>query len=153
MNTEPAGGPVLAALDLSEHSAPTLEWAARIARCEQLALTVLLVAHDPDDHPGTFASDTGEVETITSVAERHLHEFLSDNSEILDGVEVTTEVVRGLPASRIVEVADSIGARHIVIGSHGKSGWVDRVVGTDADRIIRHARVPVTVVKTPPDRP
>ena len=150
MNGDPAiSGPILVALDLCEQSPQTLGWAARIARCEQMGLMVLLVAHDPDEHPGTFISDTGEVEAITSVAERRLQEFLSAHSEMLDGIEVTTEVVSGLPASRTVEVADQIDASHIVIGSHGRSGWVDRVVGSEADRIIRHARVPVTVVKVP----
>jgi nucleotide-binding universal stress UspA family protein len=151
MNDESAiPGPILVAIDLCEQSAQTLGWAARIARCGHTGLMVLLVAHDPDDHPGTFVSNTGEVEAITSVAERRLHEFLSTHSEVLDGIEVTTDVVSGLPASRTVEVADQIDASHIVIGSHGRSGWVDRVVGSEADRIIRHARVPVTVVKVPP---
>jgi nucleotide-binding universal stress UspA family protein len=151
MNGDPAiSGPILVAIDLCEQSAQTLGWAAGIARCGQTGLMVLLVAHDPDDHPGMFVSDTGEVEAMTSVAERRLHEFLGAHSEMLEGIEVTTEVVSGLPASRTVEVADQIDAGHIVIGSHGRSGWVDRVVGSEADRIIRHARVPVTVVKVPP---
>lgn len=143
-------GPILVAVDLSEQSPQTLTLAGALARCEHRALLVLLVAHDPDDHPGTYSSSDGGTETITSVAERRLHEFLAGHPEAVRDVDVTTEVVRGLPASRIVEVAESANASHIVVGSHGRSGWVDRVVGSDADKIIRHARVSVTVVKVPP---
>lgn len=148
-NTIP--GPVLVAVDLGEQSPLTLGWAAALARSQQRPLTVLLVAHDPDDHPGTYASKDGGVESITTVAERRLHDFVGEHTDVLGDLDVELEVVRGLPASRIVEVAESVGASHIVVGAHGHSGWMDRVVGSQADRIIRHARVPVTVVKVPPE--
>jgi nucleotide-binding universal stress UspA family protein len=144
-------GPILVAVDLGEQSPLTLGWAADLARFTNRALTVLLVAHDPDDHPGTYASQDGGVESITTIAERRLHDFVGEHSEVLLDLDVELEVVGGLPASRIVEVAENVGASHIVVGAHGHSGWMDRVVGSQADRIIRHARVPVTVVKVPPE--
>ena len=144
-------GPVLVAVDLGEQSLSTLGWAADLARFQDRPLTVLLVAHDPDDHPGTYASTDGGVESITTIAERRLHEFVGEHPDVLRDLDVNLEVVRGLPASRIVEVSDSVGASHIVVGAHGHSGWMDRVVGSQADRIIRHARMPVTVIKVPPE--
>jgi len=41
----------------------------------------------------------------------------------------------------------------IVMGSHGSKGVREMFMGTNAQRVVRHAPVPVLVVKNKPDRP
>ena len=60
------------------------------------------------------------------------------------------EATANLP-KEIVAQADAFQADLIVVGSHGRSGFERLLLGSTADRILRHARCPVMVV--PPHVP
>ncbi|RQG94213.1 universal stress protein [Natrarchaeobius chitinivorans] len=63
------------------------------------------------------------------------------------GCRVETETIIGLPAREIVEFAEESDVDHIVIGSHGRSGASRVLLGSVAEKIVRRAPVPVTVVR------
>lgn len=65
------------------------------------------------------------------------------------GVEVATELLEGGPAETIVEYATEIGADLIVAGTHGRSGVKRHVIGSVAERLVRHAECPVMTVRLP----
>ena len=50
----PPAGPILVAVDFSEHSARALVWAARLSRCLHAPVQVLHVVHDPESAPGYY---------------------------------------------------------------------------------------------------
>lgn len=52
----------------------------------------------------------------------------------------------GTPEQVIMSLADELQADLIVIGSHG-FGFLDRIIGTTAARIVNHARCSVLVVR------
>ena len=56
-------------------------------------------------------------------------------------------MIAGLPAGRTVEVADSLGASMIVVGSRGRTGLPHILLGSVAERIVQTAAMPVVVVK------
>ena len=56
-------------------------------------------------------------------------------------------VVVGLPATRILEMAEREDARLIVMGAHGRTGLADALLGSKVERVMRLASLPVTVVK------
>jgi nucleotide-binding universal stress UspA family protein len=57
-------------------------------------------------------------------------------------------VVRAGSAYReIVEAADELGADLIVLGTHGRTGLAHLLMGSTAERVVRHARCPVLVVR------
>jgi nucleotide-binding universal stress UspA family protein len=59
---------------------------------------------------------------------------------------LTTAVVTGAAAPEIVRYADAHKADLIVVGSHGR-GFLDRLIlGNVAERVLRQANCPVTVV-------
>ena len=60
-------------------------------------------------------------------------------------VDTMTEV--GRPAATIVEVAEAVGADHVVVGSHGRKGVSRLVLGSVAESVVRRSPVPVTVVR------
>jgi nucleotide-binding universal stress UspA family protein len=65
---------------------------------------------------------------------------------VIDPRSIPTAVTCGMPAAEIVRDAAEQGADAIVLGSHGH-GLVRRfMLGSVADRVIRHARCPVLVV-------
>lgn len=59
-------------------------------------------------------------------------------------IEATIRV--GSPAEGIVDEAAARGAERVFVGTHGRSGLNHLLLGSVAERIARHARVPVVVV-------
>ncbi len=78
-------------------------------------------------------------------ARNHLATWLA-SSEI-EGVR--SDIVFGDPGEMIVEYADDAGADLIVIPSHGYHGFKRALLGSVAERVIRHARCPVYVMRRP----
>jgi len=66
----------------------------------------------------------------------------------LDGVE--PDMVRGAIAEEILRTAEQVGARVIVLGSHGHSRLYRVLVGSVAEHVIRHATIPVLLVPSGP---
>ena len=69
------------------------------------------------------------------------------------GVSLSCDVIVGDPVRTIVRYATTHGIDHIVIGSHGRSGISRVLFGSVAEKVVRHASVPVTVVQEPAFEP
>ena len=65
------------------------------------------------------------------------------------GTVPVLRLVEGLAPDEIVETAVEIGADMIVIGTHGRTGLAHLLIGSVAERIVRHASVPVLTVRSP----
>jgi len=52
----------------------------------------------------------------------------------------------GDPREEIVAVADEWGAHIIVVGTHGRTGLTHLLMGSTAEYVVRHSKVPVLVV-------
>lgn len=64
------------------------------------------------------------------------------------GVAFERHGFTGFAPTLIVEYASSIGANLIVMGSHGRGGFLDAIVGSVARRVLAHAHCPVLLVKS-----
>lgn len=65
-------------------------------------------------------------------------------------VVTRTEVLRSSePAKALVEAAERLGVDALVIASHGRSGLARTLLGSVAESVLRHAHVPVFVVRAP----
>ena len=53
----------------------------------------------------------------------------------------------GLPAAKIVALAEDMGAGLIVMGSRGLGGIRHAVMGSVSDSVVRHAHCPVLIVR------
>lgn len=63
----------------------------------------------------------------------------------IGGLEI--DVLIGDPAHKIVEHAEELGTDFIVIPSHGFTGMKRWFLGSVAERVVRHAKCPVLVLK------
>jgi universal stress protein A len=54
-------------------------------------------------------------------------------------------------ADTLVRVANERDAQAVVVGAHGHSALVERVLGTTSQSVVRHAPCPV-IVDRPPGR-
>jgi len=144
--------PVLVGIDFSSGSRAAFAWAVDAALAFDAPLVALHVVHDPAEAPGYYVrEDSTKVEELERVAQQMLDDFLTEVREAMPrlgalcGLE--SWVVVGLPATRIIEVADREGAQLIVMGAHGRTGLADALLGSKVERVTRLARIPVTVVK------
>ena len=81
--------------------------------------------------------------------ERAGHEATSYVEKIAKtaGVEVESRVLKGHPAEKIVSFAEDNDIDMIIIGSLGKGGYERVVLGSVSEKVVRHAKVPVLVVR------
>ena len=64
-------------------------------------------------------------------------------------VDTVTAVVEGDPAESILDYASEVDADIIVCGTHGRSGVKRHLLGSVAERLVRHSEQPVLTVKLP----
>jgi nucleotide-binding universal stress UspA family protein len=62
------------------------------------------------------------------------------------GVPVERKFIEGHPAEEILKVAEDTPMDVIVMGSIGKTGMNKFLLGSVADKVVRHSRVPVLVI-------
>lgn len=63
------------------------------------------------------------------------------------GAEVESRVLRGHPAEKIISFAEDNNIDMIIVGSLGKGRYERAVIGSVSEKIIKHAKVPVLVVR------
>lgn len=73
-----------------------------------------------------------------------------ENAASVDNLELVGTVREGIPATEIVEYAETNDLDCIVVGSYGRSGVERLAVGSVADAVVRTAPMPVMTV---PSRP
>jgi nucleotide-binding universal stress UspA family protein len=71
---------------------------------------------------------------------------------ITAGLEAESVVLKGDPAERIVNFAEEQHVDIIVVGSHGIGGFERLVIGSVSEKVVRHAKVPVLVVREQKDQ-
>lgn len=69
-----------------------------------------------------------------------------------EGIQVEAELLEahgGQAGNAIVKDAEHSHADIIVLGMHGRRGFSRAVMGSDAEQVVRQARVPVLLVRNP----
>ena len=64
-----------------------------------------------------------------------------------EGLDLRMESVVGRPAQEIVDFAEEHDVDHIIVGNHGREGISRVLLGSVAEKVVRRAHVPVTVVR------
>ena len=147
------GRAVLVAVDFSPDCEAALIWACDYAQTIGAPVEVLHVVHDPGDAPGSYKSENGDpLEPMTDVAQRKLAGFVDRIRQTypdLPGLQsVISTCVAGLPASTILQVAQSRGACHLVLGGGRRKGVARFFHGSTTDQIAAKGQVAITIVKS-----
>jgi len=145
--------PILVATDFSEDSKAALVWACNFAECTGAPLAVLHVVHDLASHPGFYlAKKTDTIQTMLEVAETMMDDFLAQLKADYPGLNpldsADVQLVPGLPATRIIEVANLLKAGLLAIGSRGIDCPPHALLGSIAERVIELSTIPIVVVKS-----
>lgn len=133
---------VLVPTDFSEPSVDAIRTARELVETDA-DLTVIHVL-EPIEYtaPASLFADF-EPDARTSRATKFLDEFLQRHE--LTGLAI--EVVIGNPGMKITEFASENGVELIVLPSHGHHGLKRILLGSVAERVLRHAECPVLVLR------
>ncbi|MBM3882752.1 MAG: universal stress protein [Verrucomicrobia bacterium] len=137
---------ILVPVDFSAPARKALAYALAFARQFQASLVVVHVVELP-----YVGSGLGEIETPPLEAElrknaaqqlaRLVHE------QVADRVLQTTLLRVGQPWHELSEAARELDVDLIIMGTHGYTGLKHVLMGSTAERVVRHAPCPVLVVR------
>jgi nucleotide-binding universal stress UspA family protein len=138
---------ILVGLDGSPRAPGVLATAINIARAQGARVVLLRSVGLPADVPQDFWQTTDQ--PLLELLKRRAKQYLDEQvamvpTEVFGGVEVAV----GVPWQAICEMARSVEADLVVIGSHGYAGF-DRLLGTTASKVVNHAHCSVVVVREP----
>jgi nucleotide-binding universal stress UspA family protein len=94
--------------------------------------------------------DPATLESLSQTAEKESARILQEGQAagLAAGVDIRTEVVKqDLPYRAIVEAAKRHGCDLIVMASHGRKGLSGLLIGSETQRVLLHASIPVLVVR------
>jgi len=135
---------ILCANDGSERAFRALALAIKITQENNSELHMVSV--EEIDYMPEFIE---EVREEIGTAARRFHKVLQRARQMAEEsrVKLHTHVLAGHPVRDIVELAAELKADLLVIGSAGHSELYERMLGSQADRIVHLASCPVLVVR------
>ncbi|MCA9216168.1 MAG: universal stress protein [Planctomycetales bacterium] len=129
---------ILFPTDFSPAASAAFEYAERLAAATGAGLLVL---HVPQD-----SATVGPLNNVDGEKKRQLEAVQSQ----LPDVDIERTFYAGSPGEVICWIAQERRCDQIVMGTHGRTGLINLLMGSVAEYVVRHARCPVLTV---PSRP
>jgi nucleotide-binding universal stress UspA family protein len=137
---------ICCAVDLSEPSRFAMEEAAELASRLQADLTLLYV-HEADPASAQAPVSLPDLVKQTDTAKERLLSFWRGDAEVIAGRTVHSASLTGRPDEEILRFVRDGCFDLLVVGTHGRSGLKRLVLGSVAERVLRHAECPVLVIR------
>ncbi len=135
---------ILHPTDFSKPSEFALRFACALARDYEARLLLLHVVEPP-----VYYGELGMTVPLPADFHESLHERLSHLVPRDSGIPVETILIEGNASKEILRVAEEQHCDVIVLGTHGRTGLSRVLLGSVAEDVIRHSRLPVLTLKTP----
>jgi nucleotide-binding universal stress UspA family protein len=140
---------ILAPTDFSDNALPAVRYAVELADKFAAELVLLHVVQDlalvlPDAVMATPVVSPDLAQLVTA-ARTGLANLIA--AEKLGRLNPKVEVRIGAPAGEIVDAADELKCDLICVSTHGRTGLAHLLLGSVAEKIVRHAPCPVLTVR------
>ena len=137
---------ILVATDGGPTSIGAIRSAVRLAAALDARLTGLCVLAPYAPAGGAISQLRGFARTVRAQARHTLASLLDEAHE--QGVKVSSCVlIGGEPWRAILDAARARKSDLIVMGSHGRSGLSGVLLGSEAQKVLTHAKIPVLVCR------
>ncbi len=143
---------LLVPLDGSELAEIALPMARAVAERFGSRITLIRAVHLPP-YIGDGLDFTDLYTNLDQSMQQEAREYLDEKQRVLKAAGIDTDyhlVVGEPPADAILLAADELGADAIVMSTHGRSGMMRWVFGSDADRVLQRAKVPILLSRVLP---
>jgi len=142
---------ILVPTDFSDYAEHAYKWALGLA-ADCKAKVILCHASPTMSHlafpESVYYPDLSRMESeMIADAEKRVAEFMVKKGT--SAVPVETRVTLGEAVWEICRMAEREHVDLIVMGSHGRTGLSHVVLGSVAERVVRHASCPVLVARMP----
>jgi len=139
---------ILVPLDFSKFSDKALDYALAFATQFHSRLVLLHVV-EPVVYPENYVTVPAVSDDLHTGLLKAADTRLAQTSQRLHGhkVEVETVTRLGRPFAEITEAATEYQASLIVLATHGYTGLKHVLLGSTAERVVRHAPCPVLTVR------
>lgn len=134
---------ILVPVDFSASSLEALQLALALARRYDARLVLLHVIAPP--HPDMLIDATQIERDVHAAAHERLTRLADATKKIWP--RTSRELRTGHPVTTIIALASRTNADLIVIGTHGRTGFKRALIGSVAERVVRHAPCPVLTVR------
>ncbi len=137
---------ILIPTDGSENTKAAVRKGLEMAKATGGEVTALYVVDQTSFINFPMDSTIVSVYTLLEKEGEEALEFVKKEAEAL-GVKVTTRIEEGSPSRKIVDLS----AEHdlVVMGTLGRTGFSKLLLGSVAERVVRFAKCPVLVVRSP----
>ena len=133
---------------------------AGVQFAQQMGAEILALFVAPDYHypvyveiiPPSYPSEEDYVARMQQIGQEHLSEILAAAAKAGVRAEGMT-AFSDAAAQKIVDVAESQKCDLIFMGSHGRSGWGQLLLGSVTNKVLSHTGIPVLVhrlIEQPP---
>ena len=140
---------ILVPIDFSSSSHNALDAATELA--EQFHAELFLL-HVIPEFPAVSLPESVSEAAIIDAAKKEAETHLAKSKKSLDAKHVTAKIsveVSDDIAGAILDAIDRDHIDHIVISTHGRSGWYPSVFGSIAEKVVKLAPCPVLLLRTP----
>lgn len=127
--------------DFSPDAEMALQYAITLGVALQARIVLLHIRDETQWNPWAYTAGT------EAAIRELLHERLQTALDA--GLTGAVDLVHGVPWREILTQAEGQNATLIVMGTHGRTGLRHLLLGSVAERVIRHALCPVLVTRHP----
>lgn len=135
---------ILTAVDSSEYSMTAAKKGLDLAHQLNAKAALLFVVDTSKSLGNVDAGITHEQALI--VLKKEAEQTLDELAAMYNGAELFKFIPEGHPREEILKTAETWEADLIVIGTHGRTGLMHLLLGSNAEYIVRHSKIPVMVV-------
>lgn len=135
---------ILIAVDSSEYSMKAAKKGLELAHQLQAKIALLFVV-DKSKAVGNIDAGITPDEAIIGL-KKEAEQTLDELSKLAHVKDIQKFMPEGYPLEDILKTAETWGADALVIGTHGRTGLLHLLMGSVAEHIVRHAKIPVIVV-------
>ena len=141
---------ILFPTDFSKCAIHASHYAAMLANIYEAKIILLNVAYIPTVPANHNLQKEAQEEISVSMkkAQEDLEDFKKQFIEEtkMNPTQVLVQIVYGYPADKIVQEANYLNADMIVMGTKGATNFLDKWLGTNAQKVMKNAHCPVWIV-------
>ncbi len=136
---------ILVPVDFSSLSRKALQYAMAFAKQFDAEILLFHAVTSRPPPPNLYqAVSAAQNEEVRKRAEKRLSQW---RDAVVSQAAVKASVLEGVPYLEILRMAQENYVDLIIIGMHGRDGWLNELLGGTTRRVVRHAPCPVLVVR------